>query len=652
MIEHGSVHTFPENQRLHESVKLDINRDLTCPAGEEFEEYAKKNPFGGMPYGMAPLNSTDYQKLLSWARQGAPVDRFEPSLSKGLQHSIQAWETMLNGQTPKQRLAARYVYEHLFLAHLTFEDIGPGPFFRLIRSQTPPGQPVEEINTRHPNGSPGINVFYYRFRLISSTIVHKTHIVYPLSEAKLERIAELLFASDWDVEKLPGYETLVASNPFVTFAAIPSRVRYEFLLDNARYILMAFIRGPVCRGQVALNVIDDHFFVAFLGPDHDLSIIDPSYLENAKTLIKIPRDSVSPMSLLLRWKDYFSAHRGYLEYRDNIYYEQDPEGRNNTLESIWPGNAYNSDSFLTVFRHFDSASVVPGFVGEIPEKILILDYPILERIYYNLVVNFDVFGNVSHQLLTRLSMDYLRMEAEDITLGFLPAETRQSARASWYAGAEAQLILFLAHKMSDQDRGTNISYTTEHPVTELIDSMIRKFPQLRDSPDFLNRCEGGNCVNDHPQKGAVLEVALRQLTSKSSAFVRQMPDVALLRVRDPVEGDNVYTIIRNKAHTNVAFIFDEDRRRREENDTLTIVEGVVSSYPNFFFQIDAEGVHKFVDDLLNTDGAYEFEQFVTAYGVRRTSPNFWAASDWFNNYFTRMNPNEAGLLDLNRYENF
>lgn len=652
MIEQGHEHPFPEGQKLPESVDLDISRKLSCPAAEEFDGYAKKNPGGGMPYGIAPLGDGDYQTLLSWARQGAPGAQIEPALSDALGQSIQRWETLLNGQTAKQQLAARYVYEHLFLAHLYFEDSVASPYFRLVRSRTPPGQPVAEIATRHPNSPPGLGPFFYRLRPIASTIVHKTHMVYPLSEAKLARVEALLFVSEWDVEKLPGYDARIASNPFVTFAAIPPRSRYEFLLDNARYVMMAFIRGPVCRGQVALNVIDDHFFVAFLDPDHDLSVTDPSYLARAKNLIKIPIDSASPASLLSRWKDYFSAHKGYLEFRENAYYRHDPEGRDNTLQSIWPGNAYNSDSFLTVFRHFDSASVLPGFVGEIPKKMLVLDYPILERIYYNLVVNFDVFSNVTHQLLTRLSMDYLRMEAEDITLDFLPPDKRHAERRSWYAGAEGQLLLFLAHKMSARQRGAGMTYEKDDPKTELVEKMIQHFPQLRDAPDFLNRCSEGNCVDGKSTTASAVETTLLRLTSKTGAFVRLMPDVSYLRVRGGVNGDRVFTILRNKAHSNVAFIFGEERRRREKDDTLSAIEGFVGSYPNFFFQIDAGRLNGFADSLLNMKNGADFERIVEAFGIRRTSAEFWAASDWFNSQFARVNPKEAGLLDLNRYGNF
>ena len=48
---------------------------------------------------------------------------------------------------------------------------------------------------------------------------------------------------------------------FETFDQIPARSRYQFLLDNIHYIIMTFIRGPVCKGQVALNVVRSYNFV-------------------------------------------------------------------------------------------------------------------------------------------------------------------------------------------------------------------------------------------------------------------------------------------------------------------------------------------------------------------------------------------------------
>jgi hypothetical protein len=67
--------------------------------------------------------------------------------------------------------------------------------------------------------------------------------------------------------------------------------------------------------------------------------------------------------------------------------------------TLWAGN---DNALLSIFRHFDSASVNKGLIGEVPQTMWLFDYPLLERTYYQLVVNFDVFGNVSHQAQTPL----------------------------------------------------------------------------------------------------------------------------------------------------------------------------------------------------------------------------------------------------------
>ena len=43
-------------------------------------------------------------------------------------------------------------------------------------------------------------------------------------------------------------------------------VSYRFLLDEAEFFIMNFIKGPVCRGQMALDVIEDRFWVYFVDP--------------------------------------------------------------------------------------------------------------------------------------------------------------------------------------------------------------------------------------------------------------------------------------------------------------------------------------------------------------------------------------------------
>ena len=90
------------------------------------------------------------------------------------------------------------------------------------------------------------------------------------------------------------------------------------------------------------------------------------------------------------------------------------------MDLLWDGDGRNPNAALTVMRHFDSASVVQGLLGERPQTVMLIGYPLLERIHYLLVAGFDVYGNVGHQLTTRLYMDFLRTEGEMNFFAFLP----------------------------------------------------------------------------------------------------------------------------------------------------------------------------------------------------------------------------------------
>ena|SRR5438876_562431 len=49
----------------------------------------------------------------------------------------------------------------------------------------------------------------------------------------------------------------------------------------------------------------------------------------------------------------------------------------------------------------------------------------------------------SHQLMTRMYMDFLRMEAEMNFLGFLPQEQRIAEISQWYRGADRSVHAYL-----------------------------------------------------------------------------------------------------------------------------------------------------------------------------------------------------------------
>ena len=653
MLALGRAHTFAPNEKLPPTVGLDIERPLTCAQPSEFAAYAEQHPLGGMPYGTAPLSDAQLGILAAWLSQGAPAPDDAPALPAAAVAQVDSWETFLSGTSLKQRITARYLYEHWFLAHLYFESLPDGPFFRVVRSRTPPGQPIDEIATRRPYDDPGTAPFWYRLRPLDETIVAKTHIIYPLSPAKQQRLTELFLTSKWQPTRLPSYAADVASNPFIAFAQIPPRARYQYMLDDAQYFVMTFIRGPVCRGEVAVDVIEDHFYVAFMDPDHDLSITVPGYLQRTAADLNLPAEHLSRLAPGEFWLQYDVEQRRYLDIRQHYLDVADPKRRGPALDYIWDGDGTNRNAQLTVFRHFDNATVVQGFLGAKPKTAWLLDYPIFERIYYDLVAGYDVFGSIETQVATRLYMDHLRMQGEDLFLSFLPADKRAAIRASWYVGATDSLDYKHVDTLHSLANGTQIAFHTDDPQAELLAMIAARNPAVSGPPDLLNQCASIPC--ERPEASPVesrAERALEPLAGVRGPWVATLPEVALLRVRGSSGDDAVYTLVHNRDHTNVAFMFDEQARLVPSHDTLTVARGYLGNYPNFAFDVDVAQIDAFTQQLAAVQAPVDFEAVVARWGVRRTSPQFWPTSDWLQADFKRREPTVAGVLDLDRYGNF
>ncbi len=316
------------------------------------------------------------------------------------------------------------MYEHLFIAHIHFDGGAEGHFFRVVRSYIPICQPVKEIATRRPNDDPGVKM-YYRFVPITDVIVHKTHITYEVSSNKLERVQSLFFSSDWRAPKVPDYGAFARSNPFETFALIPAQARYQFMLDDAEYFVRTFIRGPVCRGQIATDVIRDNFWVFFQDPEHGVYINDQDYQDQATPLLAMPGQFDQISNLLSLWGTYKKKRNAYETLRTQRYSDAElPD-----WSHIWSGN---NQALLSVFRQHDSATVRKGLIGEVPQTMWLMDFALLERTYYQLVVNFDVFGNVAHQAQTRLYFDLIRNGSEVNFLRLMPRKVRQNLLNDWY----------------------------------------------------------------------------------------------------------------------------------------------------------------------------------------------------------------------------
>ena len=646
MLELGHNAPLQPNAKLPEEIVLGLNRANMCATPGEFNAYAGAHPKEGMPLAVTGLTDQQYQTLQRWLASGAPIDEqgLAPSAREALQ--VQQWENLFNQPGARESLVARWLYEHLFLAHIYFENGEAGHFFQWVRSRTPSGQPIDLIATRRPNDDPGTQV-YYRLWPVQGVIVHKTHITYPFSAAKMARIKDLFYSGDWQVSALPGYGPGRRANPFETFEAIPAKARYQFMLDNAEYFVRTFIRGPVCRGQIATDVIRDNFWTLFQEPDHDLYITDARYRGQATPLLAMPGQNDDVGSVLGLWLAYRDKRNQYEALRRDSYADLPAP----SWSSLWAGN---DNALLTIFRHFDSASVTKGLIGEVPQTMWLFDYPLLERTYYQLAVNFDVFGNVSHQAQTRLYFDLIRNGAEQNFLRLMPADTREDFLDDWYQNS-GKLKLWLDYEAIDDDKPSGLHLDEKDPKRDFANQLLSRYGALNVSPDPINRCIGAYC--SRPGIGPALqdaEQALSRLTSRPAAGLKvidQLPEATMLRIETASGQRVVYSMLRNRAHSNVAFLLGEAYRYQPGLDTLTIYPGVMSSYPNFMFNIPAHDVPAFVTAMENAKDAKRFEKIVDRWGVRRSHPQFWQYFHDLSQYIRETTPMEEGVLDMNRYEN-
>jgi hypothetical protein len=742
----GKLPRNPENLKDDTFFDVRITRKQTCSTLDEFGNFRKQHPDWGMPYALPGLSKTDRDLLVRWIAQGTKwSDQTKQSLKteeeikdrEKLEKKIELWENFFNAGKEsikmgnddkgafKKQLVSRYIYEHLVLGHLHFNKAPEGEFFRLVRSRTEKGD-IDEIATVRPYDDPTlikpkVKEWYYRLLPYKASIVDKNHIVYELSEDRMTRYKELFIQPSYVVENLPIYYPGVSSNyiiraltnlykskfppptPFEIFYDIPIESRYKFLLDDARFFINGFIKGPVCRGQRALGSIEDQFWVFFLKPENPSNGVrqhglDRDFLRDQEEFLHLPTEIPATQRPLRTWTEYWQNEQKYTQAKLG-YYIKPPAGKKILLpvsaetavdEFIWSGKSkdgtINQNSALTIFRHLDSASVHYGLHGDEPETAWVLDYPVFERLHYLLVAGFNAYGNLGHRLSARLYMDFLRMEAENNFLFFLPKKERKKIYNEWHKIDRKTTLdrcketdswlfrIFKTCRSEETDEWLEVDSVNEYP--DGVDKKYALFNLLRghigdptpDSKD-LNRCnENDECIESASDKAMQRLADLKGKTPEKESTLQFFPANSYVRVcskynekRECIKAEGAYSVIYNKSYREFeeeSFIKETKNRKDMSGDTLTVLKGLAGAYPNFFFDLKVEEVEAFVTACVNIKNEEDFQELVYHYGVRRTNPKFWVIADWFQEQHTQEQkilaksldqPVETGILDLSRY---
>ena len=382
-------------------------------------------------------------------------------------------------------------------------------------------------------------------------------------------------------------------------------------------------------------------------------MLDEKFLRATSDFLASPTELEDNLSVMAR-SHYKELFQKYVQLKRKNVESIKSMPLDKAMSLIWDGDGKNPNAALTVFRHFDSASVNFGLIGDYPETAWVLDYSVLERIHYLLVAGFDVYGNIGHQLNTRFYMDFLRTEGEDHFLAFLPVDVRTKIRDSWYKGIREGD----KNDAGDTDwlkKSLVTGYVSARPQREFY-RHLEKHLSTTSANDFLNRCYRESCVGSRDSAIERVNKAMRKVAKMDGKVVRILPDLAFLRVMmgSDARHDLAYSLISNKAYKNVSSMFSDessDDRRDYSQDTQTVVPWLEGAYPNFFYAVELDDIENFVKEYSAITNREQYEIFVARFGVRRTDERFWEMSDWFNAQYKREQPILSGIFDLNRYQN-
>jgi len=524
---------------------------------------------------------------------------------------------------------------------LHFDNLGYQGFFKLVRSKTPPGERVEVIATRRPFDDPKVARVYYRLIPLGETLVLKTHMPYQLNEARLKRWQQLFLEPDYTVTKLPSFDQDTAPNPFINFAVIPVESRYRFLLDEARFTIMNFIKGPVCRGSVSLNVIRDQFFTVFIDPESSLHRQVSEPLTTHPPLLELANTESSLFNIPYYQLRYAHNERSLNNFRDQSLVQFKQNGGEIDPHLLWDGDGNNPNAALTIFRHHDSASVEYGLVGDESETIWVLDYPLLERIHYLLAAGYDVYGNIGHHLLSRLHMDFLRMDGERNFLLFMPKPERQRLRKRWYRATDSDVLDYLHYPKFEQVFDADMVYKSADPKAEFVQMLKRKYQGSLATDKATLR--------DPSQLPEPLYKVSRTMAELAGEPVGLIPDISLVLFEG--KQPELVTIIRNNAHLNLDELFDEHERLVPAEFSVTVTRGTPSAHPNALFIVPIEQAQQFANQFKALRKPVDYQRLKDQFGIRRTDPRFWQLSDRIHQVKYPSGIDDYGVLDYNRLEN-
>ena len=724
---------FPLTDKVKKIYKKSRRNEDVCTATpEQYSKHfssEKKNPWdvldvnkyfekttvngnasgAGMPFALPALSADEVSVLTEWMSKGAKgpskisMESFQISSNPTV---IQQWEKFFNTDSPKGRHTARYVYEHTYTALYHFDEI-PGEYYQLVRLARLKDGSFGEVITKFPYQLPSsVQKVIYKLKKVTETIVQKKMNVWHINNQKLNRLKEL-FVKNWNMD-IVAEPVYVNSNPFEYFSPIPAESRSRFMIENSKIIIGAMVQGAVCVGSGATYAIRDHFWIWFLKPESDVSVITPrlglsswdqmgtgrwekeeerNYEELGHLWRKIQGIdyNIDAAANAVKYfdrtiKDYKSYNKAYEKQLRLLLQKQNRIGLDEN--DIWTGkdnstsvNNVNPNAWLNVTRHENNTSVQYGAEGGRPGSMWVLSYSNFERLYYNLVANYDPFGDLAMKMSSFRIMTFVRLEAEDLAISFLPKETREDIRKEYTRGmgwlvfnqltkiwslqgmdglpprdAGSSRIADIYNDLKVQHSGANLSLRT---ANQMIDIGQEKLKLVLEK---VYNEQGSEELQKGWEKQFIRDIADKSEQTDGVKYARFFPSTSYVRILNENKEPRLYTIINDHAYKSNVVISTEKYTREPEANKVTLYRGLVGAYPNVFFDIKEGQEQQFIDDVKAVLNEEDWVKLQNKYGVSRTSSNFWTYFDWLHEFKKKNSPGvnsiDQGVVDLEHYNFF
>jgi len=244
--------------------------------------------------------------------------------------------------------------------------------------------------------------------------------------------------------------------------------------------------------------------------------------------------------------------------------------------------------------------------------------------------------------LSRIYMDFLRMEGESMFLLLLPADVRKATAEYWYRGAEDRITEFFALMDLEKLSSETVSAVADDPQAALYDKLAE---HIDDAMYRKYRLDG--------QADSVIAYSqpeIDRLQSVKSRGFSYLPHVTYVEVETDA-GLDYFTLIKNVGHRNNTSILLETISIDLDETTVSLVPGFVGPRPYAFIRVEKKEFGEFVEALLALHGEEDYAALMDRYGIRRTNQDFWTHYDRFSLGFRKFSAVDFGVLDLNKLEN-